>query len=285
MAAEATARATVRAVQAARSVTTADGLYLPAMADVNALRLILAAGIPAGAPPAFPWVPLLCPPHVQGTALCVDPARDLVLSAGPLALLAVGLLVYWPIGGSGTPPRPKRSRWATGPAKRLQKEFGKRYQNRWRPRASKCGCCPATASWPTCNCSDGALAQTWPCPRRHAELQPDDPENLVSLGSRVCGAGWVFYRTEAPACTSAPADGLRQLRGMRVNDHGLDEGSGKPRPGSWNQLLAGQPADGGWVTMTRLEETPATVAFLAGKHETHWLCLAPESLGWCRCSG
>ena len=35
MAAEATARATVRAVQAARSVTTADCLYLPAMADLR----------------------------------------------------------------------------------------------------------------------------------------------------------------------------------------------------------------------------------------------------------
>ena len=35
MATEATARATVRAVQAARSVTTADGLYLPAMADLR----------------------------------------------------------------------------------------------------------------------------------------------------------------------------------------------------------------------------------------------------------
>ena len=35
MAAEATARATVRAVQAARSVTTAEGLYLPAMADLR----------------------------------------------------------------------------------------------------------------------------------------------------------------------------------------------------------------------------------------------------------
>ena len=35
MAAEATARATARAVQAARSLTTADGLYLPAMADLR----------------------------------------------------------------------------------------------------------------------------------------------------------------------------------------------------------------------------------------------------------
>ncbi len=35
MAAEATARATVRAVQATRSVTTAEGLYLPAMADLR----------------------------------------------------------------------------------------------------------------------------------------------------------------------------------------------------------------------------------------------------------
>ena len=35
MAAEATARATARAIQAARSVTTANGLYLPAMADLR----------------------------------------------------------------------------------------------------------------------------------------------------------------------------------------------------------------------------------------------------------
>ena len=35
MAAEATARATLRAVRAARGITTAEGLHLPAMADLD----------------------------------------------------------------------------------------------------------------------------------------------------------------------------------------------------------------------------------------------------------
>ncbi len=70
MAAEATARATVRAVQTARSVTTAEGLYLPAMADLA--RLICGGHQPVHRLLSFfHGRPPLRPPHVQGVALCV----------------------------------------------------------------------------------------------------------------------------------------------------------------------------------------------------------------------
>lgn len=52
--------------------------------------------------------------------------RDLILSAGPLAFLAVGLLVaaYWWLD----PNPPKTVTLATGPAQSAYEEFGKRYQ-------------------------------------------------------------------------------------------------------------------------------------------------------------
>src|SRR5881275_3262081 len=52
--------------------------------------------------------------------------RDIAISAGPLALLAIGLLAlaYWWLD----PNPPKRVTLATGPAQSAYEEFGKRYQ-------------------------------------------------------------------------------------------------------------------------------------------------------------
>jgi hypothetical protein len=52
--------------------------------------------------------------------------RDLLVSAGPVALLAIGLLVaaYWWLD----PNPPKTVKLATGPAQSAYAEFGKRYQ-------------------------------------------------------------------------------------------------------------------------------------------------------------
>ena len=108
-----------------------------------------------------------------------------------------------------------------------------------------------------------------------AELLPDDPENLVSLGSLFVEPVWgVLPHRSRPAHVRAPPgwNGLRQLRGMRVNVG--SEGSGVP----WlmNQLLEANRLEAGAVTMTRLEETPATVAFLAGKLDALVFASAPN---------
>ena len=52
--------------------------------------------------------------------------RDLIVSAGPLAFLAVGLLVL--AYGWLNPNPPKTVTLATGPAQSAYEEFGKRYQ-------------------------------------------------------------------------------------------------------------------------------------------------------------
>ncbi len=84
---------------------------------------------PAGAPPAFffPWVPPVMSPRMsKALRSALLSFRDLVLSAGPLAFLAVGLLVlaYWWLN----PTPPKSVTLATGPAQSAYEEFGKRYQ-------------------------------------------------------------------------------------------------------------------------------------------------------------
>ncbi|MEP6792267.1 MAG: C4-dicarboxylate ABC transporter substrate-binding protein, partial [Ramlibacter sp.] len=52
--------------------------------------------------------------------------RDLLVSAGPFAFLAVGLLILAYLWLDPTPP--KRVTLATGPAQSAYDEFGKRYQ-------------------------------------------------------------------------------------------------------------------------------------------------------------
>ena len=200
--------------------------------------------------------------------------RDLVLSAGPLAFLAVGLLVlaYWWLN----PTPPKSVTLATGPAQSAYEEFGKRYQKALAAEGIEVRLLPSDGSSANLQLLRDGQADLAFVQGGTAELLPDDPENLVSLGSLFVEPVWVFYRTEAAQrmYERPRLDGLRQLRGMRVNVG--SEGSGVP----WlmNQLLEANRLEAGAVTMTRLEETPATVAFLAGKLDALVFASAPESL-------
>ncbi len=194
---------------------------------------------------------------------------------GPLAFLAVGLLVlaYWwldpdsaQIGHAGHRPRAKRLRrvWQA-----LPESAGRRGHRSVRllPSDGSVGQ-PATAAT--------TARQTWRCASVALSLLPDDPENLVSLGSLFVEPVWVLYRTEAAQrmYERPRLDGLRQSRGMRVNVG--SEGSGVP----WlmNQLLGSQPAGGGCRDHDPAGRTPATVAFLAGKLDALVFASAPESL-------
>ena len=200
--------------------------------------------------------------------------RDLVLSAGPLAFLAVGLLVlaYWWLN----PTPPKSVTLATGPAQSAYEEFGKRYQKALAAEGIEVRLLPSDGSSANLQLLRDGKADLAFVQGGTAELLPDDPENLVSLGSLFVEPVWVFYRTEAAQrmYERPRLDGLRQLRGMRVNVG--SEGSGVP----WlmNQLLEANRLEAGAVTMTRLDETPATVAFLAGKLDALVFASAPESL-------
>ena len=100
MAAEATARAVLR-VQAAQTITTAEGLHLPCMADLGLMPVVFRSPYRIAA---------------RHAGLC-----------GPLALLAVGLLALGLLGWlNPTPPRVVVL--ATGADQSAYAEFGQRYR-------------------------------------------------------------------------------------------------------------------------------------------------------------
>ena len=122
-------------------------------------------------------------------------ARDLVVSAGPVAFLAVGLLVLAYLFLDPTPP--KRVTLATGPAQSAYEEFGKRYQKALAVDGIDVVLLPSEGSSHNLQLLRDGQADVAFVQGGTAELQPDDPDNLVSLGSLFVEPLWLFYRTDA----------------------------------------------------------------------------------------
>lgn len=85
--------------------------------------------------------------------------RDLIVSAGPLAFLALGLLVaaYWWLN----PNPPNQVTLATGPAQSAYEEFGKRYQKALAADGIEVLLLPSEGHRPTCSCCARARP-IWP---------------------------------------------------------------------------------------------------------------------------
>lgn len=200
--------------------------------------------------------------------------RDLILSAGPLAFLGVGLLVlaYWWLN----PNPPKSVTLATGPAQSAYEEFGKRYQKALAVDGIEVRLVPSDGSSHNLQLLREGKADLAFVQGGTAQLQPNDPDELTSLGSLFVEPVWLFYRTDAAErLTRAPRiDSLRQLRGWQVNVG--SEGSGVPK--LMERLLEANKVPANSVKMSRLEQTPATVDFLAGKLDALVFASAPESL-------
>ncbi|MBP7454127.1 MAG: C4-dicarboxylate ABC transporter substrate-binding protein [Ottowia sp.] len=182
--------------------------------------------------------------------------RDLIASAGPVAILAVGLLVaaYWWLD----PQPPKTVRMATGPEGSAYAGFGRRYAaaleregitveliptegsvaNLQLLRDGKAdvafvrggsGAAPTTA-----NASAGALPDAGPAAAAAASearpaasspapgADPDDDGSLLSLGALFYEPVWIFYRPDAlpqPADqTPTATHGKTALSAKRANN-------------------------------------------------------------------
>ena len=200
--------------------------------------------------------------------------RDLIVSAGPLAILAVALVVlaYWWLN----PNPPKTVTLATGPAQSAYEEFGKRYQKALAAEGIDVLLLPSDGSSHNLELLREGKADVAFVQGGTAELQPDDTDELVSLGSLFVEPVWLFYRSDSAErrARSPRIDNLRQLRGWRVNVG--SEGSGVPR--LMERLLEANKLAPGDVQMSRLDQTPATVKFLAGKLDALVFASAPESL-------
>jgi hypothetical protein len=199
--------------------------------------------------------------------------RDLLLSAGPFALLAVALLVLAYLWLDPTPPR--RVTLATGPAQSAYDEFGKRYKK----------ALAANGIEVTLLASEGSSANLQLLRAGKADLgfvqggsgeERAETTGIESLGSLFVEPIWLFYRQQA-ASKVDPAgtlSALTQLAGLRLNVG--TAGSGVPL--LMAKLFEANSIAPGAIQLSGLEQTPATVAFLGGDLDALVFASAPESL-------
>ncbi|SFE29351.1 TAXI family TRAP transporter solute-binding subunit [Paracidovorax wautersii] len=200
--------------------------------------------------------------------------RDLLLSAGPLAFLAVGLvaLAYWWL----QPNPPRRVTLATGPAQSAYAEFGQRYRKALAADGIDVVLLESEGSSANLQLLRDGAADLAFVQGGTGELQPGDAEELESLGSLFVEPIWLFYREDAArrVTESGRLTSLAQLRGLRVNVG--TPGSGVPT--LMDKLLEANRVDPARVHRTQLGQTPATVDFLAGRLDALVFASAPESL-------
>lgn len=215
------------------------------------------------------------PASLRHTLLSV---RDLLISAGPFAVLAVALLVLAYLWLDPTPP--KRVRLATGPAQSAYDEFGKRYRAALAVEGIEVVLVPSEGSQANEQLlRDGAVDLGFVQGGTAPVVATDGTEpatDLVSLGSLFVEPLWLFYRPQAirAKVPDGTISALTQLQGLRLNVG--TPGSGVPR--LMDRLFEANRIDRASLVLSQLEQTPATVAFLEGKLDALVFASAPESL-------
>ena len=199
--------------------------------------------------------------------------REMLVSAGPLVFITIGLLVAAYVWLQPNPP--KRVVLATGPDNGAYARFGQAYAQ----ALARHGITVELRN------SDGAADNLLLLSDGGADLGfvqggsgalgPEAQENLVSLGSLFVEPLWLFYREDsARRLKGGPPTALTDLKGWRVNVG--TPGSGVPQ--LFRRLLEANrlsPAD---LHLQQLEQTPGTMAFLAGKVDAVVFASAPEAM-------
>ena len=200
--------------------------------------------------------------------------RDLAASIGPFVLLTALLLAltYWWLD----PNPPKRVVLATGPAQSAYDEFGKRYAQALSRYGITVELLPSQGSSANLDLLRTGQADLGFVQGGSADIGYDDDESVSSLGSLFVEPLWLFYREEtALRLRGTPTiQSLGELVGWRVNVG--TAGSGVPR--LFSTLLDVNRVDRQQLSLSELEQTPATVAFLNGEIDALVFASAPESL-------
>ena len=200
--------------------------------------------------------------------------RDLLISAGPVALLAVGLLVlaYWWLN----PNPPKKVTLATGPAQSAYDEFGKRYQKALKAYGIEVVLVPSEGSPANLRLLRAGKADIGFVQGGSGERNANEESGIVSLGSLFVEPLWLFYREDAAKKVAGGGEltSLTQLRDLRVNVGARGSGS----PFLMRRLFEANKMDPAQLKLSRLDQTAATVAFLNGDLDVIVFASAPESL-------
>ena len=201
--------------------------------------------------------------------------RDLLIAFGPYLVLVIVLLVgaYWWID----PMPPKRVVLATGPAQSAYDEIGKKYAEYLADYGIEVVLKPTEGSSANLDLIRSGEADLGFVQGGSSNSKPQDDESLESLGSLFVEPVWLFYREDAATKLlgkGGKLTALTQLKGWRVNVG--TEGSGVPA--LMDKLLESNKVEAQSLTLTKLEQTPATVALLGGETDAIVFASAPESL-------
>jgi TRAP transporter TAXI family solute receptor len=211
------------------------------------------------------------PKAIRYTVLSI---RDMLVSAGPLALLAVALLVlaYWWLD----PNPPKRVTLATGPAQSAYAEFGKRYAKALSANGIEVVLLESEGSSANLQLLQSGKADLGFVQGGSGDSAANEESGIESLGSLFVEPVWLFYRESVARkiTTTAVLSSLTQLQGMRLNVG--TAGSGVPN--LIDKLLEINRIEKTNMRLSQLAQTPATVAFLAGELDAVVFASAPESL-------
>jgi TRAP transporter TAXI family solute receptor len=200
--------------------------------------------------------------------------RDLMVSAGPFILLAVALLAlaYWWLD----PMPPRQITLATGPAQSAYDEFGKRYAKELAKHGIKVQLLASQGSAENLRLLQEGRADIGFVQGGSNETPADQDSELEAMGSLFVEPVWLFYRHDAARKLKRDAtlSALSELTGLRVNV-GTD-GSGVPA--LMDKLFEVNRIDKSRMVLSKLEQTPAVMAFLQGELDALVFASAPESL-------
>ena len=199
--------------------------------------------------------------------------RAMLVSAGPFILLALVLLTlaYWWLD----PNPPKQVTLATGPGQSAYAEFGSRYakalaQNGIEVRLIS---------------SEGSSANLQLLREGKADLgfvqggSDENPLNaqsgIESLGSLFVEPLWLFYKAQAAidATSNDTLTSFSQLKTLRINVGTVGSGV----PALMDKLFDVNRMEIKTLKLTKLEQTPATMAFLNNEIDAIVFASAPES--------
>jgi TRAP-type uncharacterized transport system substrate-binding protein len=234
---------------------------------------------------------------VQTVKYTLISIKEMVVSAGPLALLALSMiaLAFWWLN----PNPPKQVTLATGPAQSAYEAFGERYARRLRASGVEVKLLPTEGSAENLELLRSGKADLGFVQGGTLDQAKADDYSLESLGSLFLEPVWLFYREDAakranrsakpggkststpstaPSATTATRadtlDHLSQLQGLKLNVG--DKGSGVPT--LMARLLDVNRVDAAQITLSKHEQTPAVMALLSGEIDALVMATAPEDL-------
>ena len=212
--------------------------------------------------------------------------RDLLVSAGPVLLLAVGLLAAAYVWLDPQPP--KTVRLATGPEGSAYAGFGQRYAQALAREGITVQLVPTEGSVANLQLlQDGDVDVAFV--RGGSGAAPvvanasaaasgtaaviDPNESIQSLGALFYEPLWIFVRSPRGASAPRAPGTLAQLKGLRVN---VDQ-SGSGVPALMQRLLKASGLDAGDVRLSELDAPAAAQALQAGRLDAVVLTSAPQS--------